>query len=199
MYKYPIIKPSGRERAQPTDLDHVVFDIKICQKSVEDQNKFVDLYEKKEMKAPMNSEEVTQYMKYALRTFKRGEKSLVEVAHDSPRDDEPLKNLLKNSTSEQKYDPSKDLFMEINLIRMVKVKDLKRDGKILLKHIRIGKGENVKESSAVKARLRVLVDDSQILNYYPEKDPKMTEDAENHADAPYDLHGSEDLFPLSVK
>jgi len=38
------------------------------------------------------------------------------------------------------YSPYKDLWMEINLTRMIKVKDLKEDGKVFIKHIRIGKG-----------------------------------------------------------
>lgn len=30
MNKYPIIKPSENERYKPTELDDVVFDVKIC-------------------------------------------------------------------------------------------------------------------------------------------------------------------------
>lgn len=40
-------------------------------------------------------------MKYCLKTLKVGEKSLIEIIHDTPIDDKPLKELLKNSNSEQ--------------------------------------------------------------------------------------------------
>jgi len=49
------------------------------------------------------------------------------------------------------------------------------------------------------ARLAVRVDDQHIVNSYPDKDPKMNEEVENHPDAPYDLYKSEDLFPLTIR
>jgi len=88
--------------------------------------------------------------------------------------------------------------MEIRLIRLFKVADMKEDGTCLLKHIRYGKGANVLDTSLVKTRIKVMVDDETVINFYPEKDPKMTKDAENHADAPYDYFESEDLMPLSA-
>lgn len=66
--------------------------------------------------------------------------------------------------------------MELNLIRMVKVNDLNKDGKVLIKQIRVGMGQNVKVDSTIKARLKVIVDDKQIINNYPEINPLMTYD-----------------------
>jgi len=138
-------------------------------------------------------------MNLALKTFKKGEFALIEIKHDSSQDDEPLKNLLISTTSKVTYNPLKNLFMEINLIRIVKVKDLKKDGKVLLKNFRIGKGLYVQKDSIVKCRLRVIVDDTTYYNNYPDSDPNMSGSAFSHTNTPYDLFKSEDLFPLSIE
>jgi len=43
------------------------------------------------------------------------------------------------------------------------------------------------------------MDENHVVNYYPDKDPKMNEEVENHPDTEYDLFKSEDLFPLSIR
>ena len=86
-------------------------------------------------------------MNYALRYFRAGETSRIEIKDDSERDDKPLKELLLNSDCEQKYDPGLGFFMEIRLIRIFKVVDMKQDGTCLLKNIRYGKGELIKDAS----------------------------------------------------
>jgi len=42
----------------------------------------------------MNSKEITQYMNYALRYFRVGETSRIEIKDDSERDDKPLKEIM---------------------------------------------------------------------------------------------------------
>lgn len=53
----------------------------------------------------MNSKDITNYMKIALYGFKRGEKSLIEIKHDSEIEDEPFKDMLKIP----EYDPNIDI------------------------------------------------------------------------------------------
>lgn len=124
---------------------------------------------------------------------------MIEFQHDSPIRDESLEEM-----SNDQYDPAKSLFLDINLLKLIKVEDWNGNGSTLVKNLRPGKGGNIKWNSKVRMRMRVLIDDRQVNNFYPKNHPRMIpEDGEDQSaqqsDIPYDLLKSEDLSPLTAQ
>jgi hypothetical protein len=199
--KYYDVRAEKNEWETPTDMDEVRFDVSVKQRSEADAAQFVELYSEKAWDTTMEDDRITITIRRALVSFKRGEKSMVEVRSTfAPQEDKDLVALLEKSEAKQKYDPGKPLFIEIRLLRLVKTEDWFKDGSTLVRTLRKGRGRNPYIDSTVKLRMRIMVNDTTILSNYPENDPNMLEkDEESKREEPYDLHDSEDLRTLTVE
>lgn len=74
----------------------------------------------------------------------------------------------------------------------------------MVRTLRKGRGRNPYIDSTVKLRLKVTVNDTLILNNYPEHYPtnmieKEEESKNEEQPKPYDFYDSEDLKPLSIE
>lgn len=71
----------------------------------------------------------------------------------------------------------------------------------MVRTLRKGRGRNPYIDSTVKLRLKITVNDKQIISNYPETNPNMLEEKEeeNKKEEPYDYVDSENLKQLSIE
>ena len=127
---------------------------------------------------------------------------MVEVKSTfASEEDKDLVALLEKTECKQKYNPDAPLFIEFNLLRLIKTEDWFKDGSTMVRTLRKGRGRNPYIDSTVKIRLKITVNDKVIVNNYPETHPNMLDEKEEESkeEQPYDCHDSEDLRTLTVE
>lgn len=96
--KYYDVKPDKNEWETPTDQDEVRFDLTIKQKAETDPDQFVELHAVKAWDTTMDDDGITITVRRCLQSFKRGEKSMVEVRKTfAPEHDKGLLEVLEKS------------------------------------------------------------------------------------------------------
>ena len=89
------MRPDKNEWETPADQDEVCFDMTIKQKSERDPARFVELYRIFGWDTTMEDDKITLTMRRGLCSFKRGEKSMIEVKNTcAPQEDKDLVALL---------------------------------------------------------------------------------------------------------
>ena len=104
-------------------------------------------------------------------SLKRGEKSKIEVMANFLQENDPdLKERLEKASvpDDDKFDPSKNIFVQAELLRLVKVEDWFKDDTTIVRTLRKGKGRSPYIDSTVSFRLQVTVDEDQLVSNYPE-------------------------------
>lgn len=143
---------------------------------------------------------LTMTMSRLLQALKREEHSKIEIkAGFVDEEDKELVELLPAD----RYDSSKALFADIELLRLNKIEDWFKDGTTIVRTLRNGRGRNPYTDSTIKMRLEVQRNGETLLSNYPDMEPvfKLPEDygqteeeIKLASNKPYDYYTSETMF-----
>ena len=132
----------------------------------------------------MGDKSITITMRKVLESLKRNEQSQTTVKKEFVNDND--KDLIQMLGSD--YNSEKDLIIDAELLKLVKVEDWFKDGTTFKKVIRKGKGRQPAIDSTVKCknyitndiiivRLKITVNDEKVItNNYKEGDPTLQDD-----------------------
>jgi len=116
--------------------------------------------------------------------MKRGEKALVQIYHEFiTNDDVYLKELLMKNEA---YDGERDLWVEIEIKKIVKVEDWYNDGTAVCRTLRKGKGRSPYSDSVVLFRLKIEVNGTQIYSNYSANSQVPVEEQEDYRNLNHD-------------
>jgi hypothetical protein len=101
----------------------------------------------------MADSEITLTLRKILESLKRNERSRIQVKNTFVNENDP--DLISGLGSD--YNPDKDLIVDVELLRLIKVEDWFKDGGSALKRtLRKGKGKSLASDSTVKCKHNII-------------------------------------------
>jgi hypothetical protein len=163
------------------DNDEVVCDLKFYQKNTHPAIGTTTLFSWDNYRVKIGSLK-SEVIRKPIEMCKKTEKAIFQISQEFVEECKDEQNLftdyidsvitvhedkeLKNS---DKYDKTKDIWAEIHMHRLYKTEDWFKDGEVLMKTIRKGKGRKPYADSTIYFRLRVEVDGKEVFSNFPKE------------------------------
>lgn len=171
--------PDKKEWEKPTDRDELVFNLTaslvsqdpslLLGEERESQLKNIEVFKRDGWTTHMQDPEITLSLRKILETMKRGEKSETLVKLPFLQENDPdVWSIILDKTGDSSA-PEGFLFVEIELLSLVKVEEWFKDepGTGLKRVIKKGKGAHPNIDSLVQLLLKITVNDQVVLNNFP--------------------------------
>jgi len=175
LYKQTLTKANKREFELPNqDLDEIMANMKVWQVKDDQSEEVLLQWDKHE--ATMMQVESLAFAK-AIGSMKRLEKTKFQVNRmywldEEDFGDENLSKFLKDTA----WDKNKDLHVEVELLKLIKVEDWYNDKTAIMKTLRKGKGRSPYADSDIWLRMKIEVNGQEIYSNYPTDNDKPVEE-----------------------
>lgn len=140
-----IKKPARQEYERPTEIDEVLFNLRVYQENN------VELMKKEQCHVSLDNEEITFVLKKILESMKKEEKSFFEFSLSTIKEKDQA--LFEKLDGIQNLDKEKSVFIEIELFKIIKVEDWFKDKTTLKKTLRKGKGSQPNDDTNVFSKI----------------------------------------------